>query len=49
MKNTILKVGAAFVVAIAVFVIALPTIMHKAGLRRVNTRSRGLMWPAPMA
>ena len=32
MKNTILKVGAAFVVAIAVFVIALPTIMHKAGL-----------------
>ncbi len=32
MKNTILKIGAAFVVAIAVFVIALPTIMHKAGL-----------------
>ncbi len=32
MKNTILKVGAAFVVAIAVFVITLPTIMHKAGL-----------------
>jgi putative intracellular protease/amidase len=32
MKSTLLKVGAAVVVAIAVFVIALPTIMHKAGL-----------------
>ena len=32
MKNTLFKLGAAIVVAIAVFVIALPTIMHKAGL-----------------